>query len=461
MLSGFLRSAPWLLLAVGCAADGTPAAAPGSGGAGGSAPTAGSGGGGGGPGSGGAGGGAGVASGGGGGVAGALVTGGLGGIGDTGGVAGGAGSGATGGNAGGSAGSGGAATGGVAGTAGTDAGGAGLGGAAGASNGGAAGSGAAGAAGAGDDRCDVAVYDESNPPASVTLTGSLGTHDPVMVEADGRFYLFMTGNRVGAKTSTDMLSWQNASAVFSANPSWIADSVPGATNLWAPDISFFGGAYHLYYSASTFGKNRSCIGHATKASLATGSFADQGSVVCSNVTTTGDNWNAIDPNAIVDQAGKPWLSFGSFWGGIKMIELDDEGKRVGTMLYSLAARPQNSGALEAPFIVRRCGYYYLFVSFDTCCQGVDSTYNIRVGRSESVPGPYVDKAGTAMMQGGGTLVLQGGTRWKGPGHNAVVFRGTKAYNLYHSYDANANGQSILRISELAWDAEGWPVSAGP
>ena len=72
-----------------------------------------------------------------------------------------------------------------------------------------------------------------------------------------------------------------------------------------------------------------------------------------------------------------------------------------------------------------------------------------------------DKAGTEMMDGGGTLLVEGGTRWKGPGHNAVVFSGTKAYNLYHSYDANANGQSILRIAELVWDAEGWPISAGP
>jgi arabinan endo-1,5-alpha-L-arabinosidase len=301
----------------------------------------------------------------------------------------------------------------------------------------------------------------TSPSTTRATPGSLGTHDPVMFEENGRFYLFMTGNRVGAKTSTDMLSWQNASAVFSANPSWISQSVPGATNLWAPDISSFGGMFHLYYSASTFGQNRSCIGHATKAALSTGSFTDQGSVVCSNVTTSGDDWNAIDPNVIVDQGGTPYLSFGSFWGGIKMIELDDQGARVGTMLYSIAARPRNGGALEAPFIVRRCGYYYLFVSFDTCCQGVDSTYNVRVGRSESVTGPYVDKAGAAMMDGGGTSVLQGGTRWKGPGHNAVVFSGTKAYNLYHSYDANANGQSILRISEIAWDAEGWPISAGP
>jgi arabinan endo-1,5-alpha-L-arabinosidase len=144
-----------------------------------------------------------------------------------------------------------------------------------------------------------------------------------------------------------------------------------------------------------------------------------------------------------------------------MIHLDTTGARMGTELLSLANRPQNSGALEAPFIVRRCGYYYLFVSWDTCCQGVNSTYNIRVGRSTSVTGPYADKAGTAMPQGGGTLLVQADTRWRGPGHNAIIFRGSAAYNVYHAYDANNAGRVTLRISEIAWDTDGWPISAGP
>ena len=84
-----------------------------------------------------------------------------------------------------------------------------------------------------------------------------------------------------------------------------------------------------------------------------------------------------------------------------------------------------------------------------------------VGRSDAITGPYQDRAGTAMLQGGGTLVLQGDTRWHGPGHNAVLLTDHGAYDIYHSYDANNNGQSFLRISELVWDDEGWPVSGGP
>ena len=313
------------------------------------------------------------------------------------------------------------------------------------------------------ERCEIANYDAAKPPQTLALSGNLGTHDPVMMVVDGRFYLFSTGNNIGAKTSTNMRQWQAASDVLTnaTRPTWLAQAVPGVSNLWAPDISFFGGLYHLYYSASTFGSNRSCIGHLTRASLTTGSWADRGQVICSNATATKEDWNAIDPNVIVDQAGTPWLSFGSFWGGIKLIKLDADGARIGTSLDSLAARPSASGAVEAPFIVRRCGFYYLFVSWDTCCKGASSTYNTRVGRSPAVTGPYVDKDGVPLMQGGGTLLVKGGDRYKGPGHNAVVFTDTAAFNVYHSYDANSNGASVLRISELVWDSDGWPISGGP
>ena len=162
---------------------------------------------------------------------------------------------------------------------------------------------------------------------------------------------------------------------------------------------------------------------------------------------------------IADDAGTHWLAFGSFWGGIKMIQLDESGSRAGTQLLSLAARPQNSGALEAPFIVKQCGYYYLFVSFDHCCDS-PWNYNIRVGRSTNVAGPYTDKAGTAMMQGGGTLLVEGNGTWQGPGHNAVIVTATGAYNVYHALNPSTHASS-LRIAELVWDADGWPISAGP
>lgn len=319
--------------------------------------------------------------------------------------------------------------------------------------------GSAGASGA-SDRCDVAKLMSGETPAALSLTGNLGTHDPSAIFAHGQYYEFQTGRGLPTKTSTDLLEWKAGAAVFASNPSWIAQQVPGATDLWAPDISYFGGEYHLYYAASTFGSNKSCIGHASRAALNSGSWTDHGSVICSNMGTK-DDWNAIDPNVIVDEKGTPWMAFGSFWGGLKLIQLDNSGKRANTDVLAIAARPSNGGAIEAPYIVRRCGYYYLFASFDNCCKGVDSTYKIMVGRATSVTGPYKDKQGVDMMKGGGTLILQGGTRWRGPGHNAVLFSEAKAYNVYHSYDANNDGASFLRISELFWDEDGWPVSGGP
>jgi arabinan endo-1,5-alpha-L-arabinosidase len=171
--------------------------------------------------------------------------------------------------------------------------------------------------------------------------------------------------------------------------------------------------------------------------------------------TETDNWNAIDPNVIVDDAGTPWLNFGSFWSGIKMIKLDSTGARADTTVLSLA----NNSSIEGPYIIHQCGYYYLFVSFGSCCT-TPWDYNIRVGRAASVTGPYLDKAGTDMMNGGGTLLVTGNSTWTAPGHNAVLVTANGTYNIYHALDAN-HANPTLRISQLVLDAQGWPVSAGP
>jgi arabinan endo-1,5-alpha-L-arabinosidase len=335
--------------------------------------------------------------------------------------------------------------------------------------GGSAGRGAGGAVGAGGapviglggftgnpDTCVGAAYDPAQPPTPLALTGNLGAHDPAAIVVGDTIYLAATG--LGSKTSTNMTAWANGGNPL-ARPAWVTGMVPGATNLWAPDISFFGGMFHLYYAASTFGSNRSCIGHATRASMSAGAWADSGGpTICSNVGTT-DNWNAIDPNVIVDDTGVPWMAFGSFWGGLKMIKLTDTGARADTTLLSIAARPRNGGALEGGWVFKHCGYYYLFSSWGSCCSGAYD-YNMRVGRSTSVSGPYVDKAGVALMDGGGTLLVQGNATMTAPGHNAVIAYQGKTYNLYHVLNAT-HGGAALRISELVWDADGWPISGGP
>ncbi len=295
-------------------------------------------------------------------------------------------------------------------------------------------------------------------PQVLALEGDLGVHDPTIIQADGEYFIFSTGAGVQVKRSPDLLTWTHAGSVFETNPAWIAEEVPGATHLWAPDIAHFGGQYHLYYSASTFGSRNSCIGHATASDLSTLNFVDHGPVICTEET---DDYNAIDPGVVLDDGGTAWLSFGSFWTGIKLIRLGADGARDGSELHALASRDA-VGAIEAPYLVRRGDYYYLFVSFDLCCRGTASTYRIMVGRSSDVKGPYVDQTGKPMLSsGGGTQVVLGNQRWRGPGHNAVLTDGEAQYLVYHAYDASHNGAATLRIVELLWDGAGWPIPAGP
>lgn len=291
-------------------------------------------------------------------------------------------------------------------------------------------------------------------------------HDPAVIEESGRFYLFSTRAGLSVRCSEDLVRWRLCGDVFGHLPQWAVEDVPGLRGLWAPDISYFNGKYHLYYSASTFGSNRSAIGLVTNRTLDSSSenyaWRDEGKVIGS---TRSDDWNAIDPNVVIDEAGQPWLSFGSFWGGIKLRKLDAATGKLSTQdetLYALASRPRSKaepGAVEAPFIVRRGGFYYLFVSFDFCCRGAKSTYHLRVGRSRRVTGPYVDRSGKPLMEGGGTLVLEGGGRWAGPGHCAVLRTKEGDKLVYHAYDTEWRGTPTLRISNLVWDREGWPAVA--
>jgi len=319
--------------------------------------------------------------------------------------------------------------------------------------------GATGTGGVSSDRCDVGVYNPASPPQVLALTGDLATHDPSAIESNGTFYEFQTG--LGAKTSTNETAWNSAPAPF-GTPAWMTTAVPGVQGLWAPDISYFGGQYHLYYAGSyPFGANTSCIGHATRATLDAGAWTDQGnSIICSS---SANNWNAIDPNLIVDTAGTPWLVFGSFWSGIQIVQLNAQGTARANSTVTLIAGRGGKG-IEGAFMVRRCGYYYLFTSWDACCQGFKSTYNIRVGRSTSINSGFVDKDGVALATGGGTLVSTGnGTTFNGPGGQSVMISGSKAYLVYHAYAPNSvvGGSATLRIADLVWDATGWPMPVGP
>lgn len=299
------------------------------------------------------------------------------------------------------------------------------------------------------------------------LTGTIRQiHDPVVIKEGDSYYLFCTHGGIYVRKSTNLLDWERPfpPSVFPPTnaPDWTQELVPGSNNdIWAPDISYFNDRFHLYYSVSTFGSNRSVIGLATNVTLDSEAedyeWVDEGLVIKS---VRADNHNCIDPNLIVDAEGTPWLSFGSFWSGIKMRRLDYKTGKLSAeddTLYSLARRRVNHGAVEAPFIIRRGDFYYLFVSFDFCCRGVESTYHVRVGRSEAVTGPYVDRDGVDMLDGGGTQVTFPNQRWRGPGHNAILQDGDTDYIVHHAYDADNMGIETLRIAPLAWDEDEWPA----
>ncbi|ANZ41600.1 arabinan endo-1,5-alpha-L-arabinosidase [Lentzea guizhouensis] len=282
-------------------------------------------------------------------------------------------------------------------------------------------------------------------------TGDVGVHDPSAVRrADGSYLVAHTGTNIALRTSTDRVAFRSAGSAFPGGASWTAPYTNGGNNLWAPDLSYRNGLYWLYYSASTFGSNRSAIFLATSPSGNSGTWTHRGLVVESR---TSDNFNAIDPDLVVDDQGRWWLSFGSFWSGIKMVALTPStGLRSDSAIRSIAGR--NGGAIEAPNIVKRGSYYYLFVSFDLCCRGAASTYRVMVGRSASVTGPYVARDGTALTSGGGTEVLAGQGSVHGTGHQDVLTDVDGDLLVYHYY--TGTGASRLGVNLLAYDSAGWP-----
>jgi arabinan endo-1,5-alpha-L-arabinosidase len=315
-------------------------------------------------------------------------------------------------------------------------------------------------------------------PHALKVEGDVeGTHDPSIIKDGKTWYLFGTATgrqrqgELPIRCSEDLHHWKRCGYVLPAVPDWIKKESPETRELWAPDISYFDRQYHLYYAFSVFGKNTSGIALLTNKTLDPHSpdfhWVDRGLVLRS---TLQDDFNAIDPNLVVDTDGRTWLAFGSFWSGIKMRRIDRTTGKLSTedtKLYSLATRvrpanapppppnlPPDWEAIEAPFIVHHDGYYYLFVSWDLCCRGIHSNYKTMVGRSREVTGPYVDEDGTPMMKGGGTPLLVGNDRWVGPGGESVLPGKPEDIIVFHAYDAHT-GKPWLQISTIAW-VNGWP-----
>ncbi len=316
--------------------------------------------------------------------------------------------------------------------------------------------------------CSVCTAQADGPDKGRVVTEPM-VHDPVMAKEGDTYYLYATGHHLSALTTQDLSSWTIGRGVFRRPPQWALDSVRGYKgHTWAPDIIYHKGRYHLFYSCSTFGKNTSAIGHASRTTLDPASdepWKDTGAVIVSHER---DNYNAIDPNIVIDDEGHPWMTFGSFWGGIQLVRLTDD--MTSTLkperLYTICTRkfdgpsslpPHAANAVEAPFIFRHAGYYYLFVSYDFCCRGLKSDYKVVVGRSEKVTGPYVDKKGRELTRGGGSPVVSSSEEFVAIGHSAAYTFDGKDYFIAHGYSRSEDGASKLFLREMTWDADGWPV----
>ncbi|MBV9865793.1 MAG: family 43 glycosylhydrolase [Abitibacteriaceae bacterium] len=319
------------------------------------------------------------------------------------------------------------------------------------------------------------ILSVSPPPLKAVETNVLVRDPSTIVQHDGTYWVYGTGRGTQQFSSTDRLHWTNQGPALATAPAWVANNVPGNTTneVWAPDVHFFNGKYYLYSSYSHWGSNSSGIGLATNDTLDPKGWVDQGLVIRS---IAGGDVNAIDPCIFEDAEGKPWLSYGSYVSGIKLIQLDPAtGKQLGDKVYSLATHPRGPGAaIEASYVYYHDGYYYLFVNWDACCAGAKSSYNIRMGRSKTVTGPYLDKTGKGMMQGGGTLFLaatydNGSGRpvddEVGPGHVGIL-HDTDGYWLSTHYEwaRDQNGATTMNLNQLSWDTDGWPrpvLDTGP
>lgn len=254
--------------------------------------------------------------------------------------------------------------------------------------------------------------------------------------------------------ASDLTNFSDGGFALPMLPSWTSAYTASSGDLWAPDASAHNGEYWLYYAASTVGSANSAIGLAVSSSGEPGTFVDSGAPVYTSADCPGSN--AIDPASIVDTSGNAWLAFGSWSSGIQIVPVNNNtGVPTGASCTQLAYHPSGTG-IEGSYIYPHGGYYYLFASIDTCCDGDNSTYRIIVGRSTSVTGPYTDRGGLTLTNGGGTILLSAHGNINGPGGESVFTGADGAVLVYHYYDGNNSGYPALGLNALGWTSDGWP-----
>ena len=297
--------------------------------------------------------------------------------------------------------------------------------------------------------------------------------DPSFVkcEEDGYYYMFATGTKI-IKTK-DLVNYELVGHAFSKSPSWGSSPYAG---MWAPDVQYINGQYVMYYSLSIWDDPNPGIGIATAPHPA-GPWTDHGKLFTSN--EIGVN-NSIDP-MVYQEDGKVYMIWGSFRGNY-MIELSSDGLSFKNSLEDAkenkilvagceTQRPLDVATYEGAYIIKKDGYYYLFLSSGQCCSGAYS-YNLRVARSTSITGPYLDKSGNDVKdKDKGTTIITASSSFIAVGHNSVVKDDNGDYwTLYHGFKKSLNKETyteevdyskrVLLMDKLIFDDEGWPSVLG-
>ncbi len=291
------------------------------------------------------------------------------------------------------------------------------------------------------------------------LDGTIGIHDPsTVIQCDRNYYVFGTGHGAPFLVSSNAFDWQRGGRAFDRVPELVGQYAPknNGSNIWAPDIIKVDGQYDLYYAVSAWGSFISAIGLMTNPTLDPDrpdyKWTDGGMVVHSS---EGEALNAIDPGICHAPDGTLWMCYGSYHGNIQLVQLDPKtGGRIqpDSKIWVIASDS------EASDIICHGGFYYLFVNHGSCCQGSNSTYNIRVGRAKEITGPYVDRYDDSMASGGGTLFLAAQGNDIGPGHFGwLLDDGVEKFSCHYEAEIGRPVRSILDLRPLLWTLDGWPL----
>lgn len=297
-------------------------------------------------------------------------------------------------------------------------------------------------------------------------------HDPSMIRFEDGYALMSTNNQLSLWTSEDAYSWKAHGKTMNGNPSWLRQYAPGLEDVWAPDIFYANGEYRVYYCGSEFGKRNSAIGYTASKSIVPNTagygWTDKGHVI--HTKEGVDKYNAIDADLVRTVEGNLYMAFGSFGLGIQLVKIDEAtGFQANDdkTIYNIARRTSKAsgGAEEGPSLIEHNGQYFLFTAWDKCCQqGANieqTTYKTAYGRADKVTGPYKDRAGYDMANGGGTILLERYGRYVGPGGGEAFQDLNRVRFVHHYYDNAGDKYNHIHIRDVVFTDDNWAEMGQP